>query len=222
MSRRIRPRIAVSATATTTARRQARARPGQLRRGNTCGRTPRVGFAMECTRGAPDVRPALAGVGSSGLACPFGRMSRRTREGAAMAATRTLFIGGTGVISSACVGGGAGPGPRGHGREPRQQLDPSAARRCGGAARRHPRSGERPPGARRAQLRRRGGVPRLHARARADGLRLFEGRVGQFVFISSASAYQKPPSRGAGHRVHRRSATRSGSTPATRSPARTC
>ncbi|MCR6493682.1 NAD-dependent epimerase/dehydratase family protein [Cellulomonas sp. P24] len=57
-----------------------------------------------------------------------------------------------------------------------------------------------------------------HVRADID---LFTGRTGQYVFISSASAYQTPPA----HVPVVEStpcATRTGSTRATRSPARTC
>ncbi len=52
-------------------------------------------------------------------------------------------------------------------------------------------------------------------------IELFRGRTGQYVFISSASAYQtrRPGSRSPSPR---RCATRTGSTPGTRSPARTC
>ena len=48
-------------------------------------------------------------------------------------------------------------------------------------------------------------------------IRLFSGKTGQFVFISSASAYQKPP---AHYLIPKRprSKTPSGSTRATRSP----
>ena len=54
----------------------------------------------------------------------------------------------------------------------------------------------------------------------AADIERFGGRTGQYVFISSASAYQKPPRAPAGHASRRRCATRTGSTPATRSPAR--
>ena len=50
-------------------------------------------------------------------------------------------------------------------------------------------------------------------------LALFRGRVGQYVFISSASAYQKPPATTSSPSP-RRCTTPTGSTPATRSPAR--
>ena len=49
-------------------------------------------------------------------------------------------------------------------------------------------------------------------------LELFRGRIGQFIFISSASAYQKPPAILLS-RNRRLSTTRTGTTPATRSPA---
>jgi len=57
-----------------------------------------------------------------------------------------------------------------------------------------------------------------HVRARTDALR---GHVGQYVFISSASAYQTPPA-GCRSPSRRHCGTPSGSTRATRSPARTC
>ncbi|MGO4594488.1 SDR family oxidoreductase [Leifsonia sp. 2TAF2] len=112
-----------------------------------------------------------------------------------MAATRTLFIGGTGVISSACV---AEALAQGH--------DVTVVNRGNSSTRPLPE-----------------GVEVLHADIRdpesvhralgersfdvaaeflaftpehiATDFGLFEGRVGQYVFISSASAYQKPPSR---------------------------
>ena len=52
-------------------------------------------------------------------------------------------------------------------------------------------------------------------------LDLFRGRTGQYVFISSASAYQTPPARHSGHRVDAAGRTRSGPIRRTRSPART-
>jgi nucleoside-diphosphate-sugar epimerase len=51
---------------------------------------------------------------------------------------------------------------------------------------------------------------------------LLRGRTGQYVFISSASAYQTPPARVPGSWSQRPCATRSGATRVTRSPARTC
>jgi nucleoside-diphosphate-sugar epimerase len=112
-----------------------------------------------------------------------------------MAATRTLFIGGTGVISSACV---AEAVQQGH--------EVTVVNRGSSSTRPLP-----------------DGVEVLHADIRdpesvhsvlgersfdvaaeflaftpqhiRTDFELFEGRVGQFVFISSASAYQKPPSR---------------------------
>ena len=112
-----------------------------------------------------------------------------------MAATRSLFIGGTGVISSACVA-----------RSLEAGHEVTVINRGNSALRPLP-----------------DGVEVLHADIRdpesvhavlgersfdvvseflaftpehiQTDFRLFEGRVGQYVFISSASAYQTPPSR---------------------------
>lgn len=112
-----------------------------------------------------------------------------------MAATRTLFIGGTGVISSACVA-----------RAVEQGHEVTVVNR--GSSRLRPLPS---------------GVEVLHADVRdaasvhavlgersfdvaaeflaftpehiRTDFELFEGRVGQYVFISSASAYQTPPAR---------------------------
>ncbi|GAB3581657.1 SDR family oxidoreductase [Leifsonia lichenia] len=112
-----------------------------------------------------------------------------------MAATRSLFIGGTGVISSACVA-----------RSLEAGHEVTVINRGNSAVRPLP-----------------DGVEVLHADIRdpesvhavlgersfdvvseflaftpehiQTDFRLFEGRVGQYVFISSASAYQTPPSR---------------------------
>jgi len=112
-----------------------------------------------------------------------------------MAATRTLFIGGTGVISSACV---AEAVDRGH--------EVTVVNRGASSTRPLPDGVE----VLHADIRDPESVHRVlgersfdvaaeflaftpeHIRTDFD---LFEGRVGQFVFISSASAYQKPPSR---------------------------
>jgi nucleoside-diphosphate-sugar epimerase len=112
-----------------------------------------------------------------------------------MAAKRILFIGGSGIISSACVERAVGKG-----------LDVTVLNRGQSTVRPVPE-----------------GVRSLHADIRQPGavrealgdlefdvvsefmaftpdhiqadLDLFEGRVGQYVFISSASAYQTPPER---------------------------
>ncbi|WP_085370925.1 SDR family oxidoreductase [Leifsonia sp. NCR5] len=112
-----------------------------------------------------------------------------------MAATRSLFIGGTGVISSACVA-----------RSLEAGHEVTVINRGNSSIRPLP-----------------DGVEVLHADIREPesvhavlgersfdvvseflaftpehiqtDFRLFEGRVGQYVFISSASAYQTPPSR---------------------------
>lgn len=54
----------------------------------------------------------------------------------------------------------------------------------------------------------------------AADIGLFAGRTSQYVFISSASAYQKPPPRGCRSGSRRPCGTRSGSIRGTRSPAR--
>ncbi|MBU4335888.1 MAG: NAD-dependent epimerase/dehydratase family protein, partial [Actinobacteria bacterium] len=111
-----------------------------------------------------------------------------------MAALRVLFIGGTGVISSASVELAA-----------RQGLDLTLLTR--GTGRRPVPDGVeqlvadiRDPAAVRAAL----GTREFDAvvdwvaftpdHVGAD-VELFEGRTGQYVFISSASAYQTPPAR---------------------------
>lgn len=112
-----------------------------------------------------------------------------------MAATRTLFIGGTGVISSACVAealeaghevtvvnrGSSGTRPLPEGVEVLHAdvRDPESV---------HAVLGERSFDVAAEFL----AFTPEHVRTDFD---LFEGRVGQYVFISSASAYQKPPSR---------------------------
>jgi nucleoside-diphosphate-sugar epimerase len=112
-----------------------------------------------------------------------------------MAATRTLFIGGTGVISSACV---------------LQALDEghevTVVNRGASTIRPLPKGVEvlhadiREPASVHAVLGERSfdvaaeflAFTPEHIRTDFD---LFEGRVGQYVFISSASAYQTPPAR---------------------------
>ena len=112
-----------------------------------------------------------------------------------MAATRTLFIGGTGVISSACVA-----------RALDQGHEVTVVNRGNSDLRPLPDGVE----VLHADIRDANSVHRVlgersfdvaaeflaftpeHIRTDFD---LFEGRVGQYVFISSASAYQTPPSR---------------------------
>jgi nucleoside-diphosphate-sugar epimerase len=112
-----------------------------------------------------------------------------------MAATRTLFIGGTGVISSACVA-----------RALDQGHEVTVVNRGNSDLRPLPDGVE----VLHADIRDADSVHRVlgersfdvaaeflaftpeHIRTDFD---LFEGRVGQYVFISSASAYQTPPSR---------------------------
>jgi nucleoside-diphosphate-sugar epimerase len=111
-----------------------------------------------------------------------------------MAALRVLFIGGTGVISSASVELAV-----------RQGLDLTLLTR--GTGRRPVPDGVeqlvadiRDPAAVRAALGTRGfdavvdWVAFTPDHVSAD-VELFEGRTGQYVFISSASAYQTPPAR---------------------------
>ncbi|MGN7800558.1 SDR family oxidoreductase [Leifsonia sp. 22587] len=112
-----------------------------------------------------------------------------------MAATRTLFIGGTGVISSACV---AEALEQGHEVTVVNRGNSSTRPLPDGvevlhADVRDPESVHRVLGERSFDV----AAEFLaftpdHVRTDFD---LFEGRVGQFVFISSASAYQKPPAR---------------------------
>lgn len=112
-----------------------------------------------------------------------------------MTATRTLFIGGTGVISSACV---ARALEKGH--------EVTVVNRGNSVLRPLPDGVEvlhadiRDPESVHAVLGERSfdvaaeflAFTPGHIRTDFD---LFEGRVGQFVFISSASAYQTPPAR---------------------------
>ena len=112
-----------------------------------------------------------------------------------MTATRTLFIGGTGVISSACV---ARALEKGH--------DVTVVNRGNSDLRPLPDGVEvlhadiRDPESVHAVLGERSFDVAAEFLAftpehiRTD-FELFEGRVGQYVFISSASAYQTPPAR---------------------------
>jgi len=112
-----------------------------------------------------------------------------------MTATRTLFIGGTGVISSACV---ARALEKGH--------DVTVVNRGNSGLRPLPDGVEvlhadiRDPESVHAVLGERSfDVAAEFLAFTPDHIRtdfdLFEGRVGQYVFISSASAYQTPPAR---------------------------
>ena len=107
---------------------------------------------------------------------------------------RVLFIGGTGIISSGCAQLALERGIELFVLNRGQSQKLRCPRRRDGAARRHPRRPE--------------GVARLLQEHRFDAvvdwvaftpehieqdLRVFGGRTRQFVFISSASAYQKPP-----------------------------
>ena len=112
-----------------------------------------------------------------------------------MAKLRVLFIGGTGVISSACsrvaVEHGIDLFVLNRGRDTDRPLPPGATKLQ--ADIREPRSVRQE-------------IKDLQFDAVVDwvaftpdqvrtDLELFGGRTGQYVFISSASAYQKPPAR---------------------------
>ncbi|WP_369069776.1 SDR family oxidoreductase [Kineococcus terrestris] len=111
-----------------------------------------------------------------------------------MSALRTLFIGGSGIISSACV---AEAVERGH---EVTVLNRGSGRRDLPEAVERVVADVRDPASVREAL----GDREFDAVAdfvaftpdhvRTD-LELFEGRTGQYVFISSASAYQTPPAR---------------------------
>ena len=115
--------------------------------------------------------------------------------GAGMSALRVLFIGGTGIISSACAALAV-----------EQGVELTLLNRGTSTSRPAPDGAEvltadiRQPGSVRAAL---GGrdfdavvdwvaFEPLHVRA---DIETFTGRTGQYVFISSASAYQTPPAR---------------------------
>jgi nucleoside-diphosphate-sugar epimerase len=106
-----------------------------------------------------------------------------------------LFIGGTGVISSACVDAAVGAG-----------IDVTMVNRGASTARPAPDTAE----VLRADIRDAGAVRRIldgrHFDVVADfltytteqaqtGVDLFSDRTGQYLFIGSASAYQTPPQR---------------------------
>jgi nucleoside-diphosphate-sugar epimerase len=106
-----------------------------------------------------------------------------------------LFLGGTGIISSACswtaVEHGLDLSVLNRGVSALRPLPPQAHRLVGDVA---------DPGSLREAVGERDydvvvdwlAFTPEHVRARTD---LFRGRVGQYVFISSASAYQTPPAR---------------------------
>jgi nucleoside-diphosphate-sugar epimerase len=112
-----------------------------------------------------------------------------------MAATRTLFIGGTGVISSACVTRALDAGHEvtviNRGTSTTRPLPDGVE--VLHADIREPQSVHEVLGERSFDV-----AAEFLAftpeHIRTD-LHLFEGRVGQYVFISSASAYQTPPQR---------------------------
>ncbi|MEY9211254.1 nucleoside-diphosphate-sugar epimerase [Thermobifida halotolerans] len=112
-----------------------------------------------------------------------------------MAALRVLFIGGTGIISSACARHAVAAG-----------IDLTLVNRGNSSPRAVPegvetlRADVRDPESLRTALGRRTfdavvdfvAFTPEHVQADID---VFEGRTGQYVFIGSASAYQKPPAR---------------------------
>lgn len=112
-----------------------------------------------------------------------------------MAATRTLFIGGTGVISSACVARAVEQGHEvtvlNRGSSALRPLPPEVEvlhADIRDASSVHTVLGERSFDVAAEFL----AFTPEHIQTDFD---LFEGRVGQYVFISSASAYQTPPAR---------------------------
>lgn len=107
---------------------------------------------------------------------------------------RILFIGGTGAISTACVARAVALGHEVSvlNRGTSARALPDGARRIAGDIRR-PDSVREALGDRSFDV-----VAQFTAFTPAHvqtDLDLFEGRTGQYVFISSASAYQKPPQR---------------------------
>jgi len=112
-----------------------------------------------------------------------------------MTKLRVLFIGGSGVISSACsraaVDSGIELSVLNRGRSTVRPLPPGV---------RMLRADIREPGSVRDEIRDRefdavvDWVAFVPAHVRTD-IELFRGRTGQYVFISSASAYQTPPAR---------------------------
>ena len=112
-----------------------------------------------------------------------------------MAKLRVLFIGGSGVISSACsrlaVDSGIELSVLNRGRNAVRPLPPGVSML---------RADIREPGSVRDEIKDRefdavvDWVAFTPEHVRAD-IELFRGRTGQYVFISSASAYQTPPAR---------------------------
>jgi nucleoside-diphosphate-sugar epimerase len=112
-----------------------------------------------------------------------------------MAKLRVLFIGGSGVISSACsrvaVDSGIELSVLNRGRSAERPLPPGVNML---------RADIREPGSVRDEIRDLefdavvDWVAFTPEHVRAD-IELFRGRTGQYVFISSASAYQTPPAR---------------------------
>ena len=158
----------------------AQARPSESN--SACSSTVRVARPSPCRRSGTS---RTSGLADKGIRCP-------PIGGGDM---KVLFIGGTGLISSACFGAcrGAGhravaPQSRRVGQIPAPGGRPGADRRC--AWRR-----ARPcPATRGTHLRRRGGLDTAFTPSDVErDIRLFSNRTRQFVFISSASAYQTPP-----------------------------
>ena len=111
-----------------------------------------------------------------------------------MTALRVLFIRRDRDHQLGLRARGGRRGPRGHRAEPGHDRQAAARRRCAAAHRRCPGPGVHAAGA--LQGRDFDVVIDFVAfttdHVRAD-VELFRGRVGQYVYISSASAYQTPP-----------------------------
>ena len=106
-----------------------------------------------------------------------------------------LFIGGTGVISSACTERAIALGMEvfllNRGESTTRPVPAEAQVLVGDLS--DADSVRAAVG--RSGVRRRRRLPGLHAEPGAVRLDLLRGRMGQYVFISSASAYQTPPGR---------------------------
>ena len=179
--------------------------------------------ARSTSRSSPTSAGRTAAARRCACGCPARTSRSRERAERSMSALKVLFVGGTGRISSACVRARGRAGPGRARPQPRRDDDPPAAGRRHGAARRHPR-----PRRRRAPSLRGHEWDAVvdwvaftpdHVRADLD---LFTGRTGQYVFISSASAYQTPPARLAARRVDAAAQPVLAVLAGTRSRARTC
>jgi len=105
---------------------------------------------------------------------------------------KVLFIGGTGIISSACSRLSV---ERGIDLYLLQSGHNITANTGGGQnpERRHSQRDISETGDWRFEVRRGRGLGRVHAGTHRSGLKAFRNRTDQFIFISSASAYQTPP-----------------------------